>query len=132
MADRNLSTTLVHQLEKAPIQEYSWGWIRWLINSEIDSQAEMTFGVVYLNAHESNPLHVHSGCEEHLYVLDGSCEHRIGDEWITLKAGDVVRIPAGISHMARTLEEPMRAVIVYSSGTRDVAVVEEGASEGDY
>jgi quercetin dioxygenase-like cupin family protein len=85
----------------------------------------MTFGVVHVDAQQRNPLHLHSNCGEYLYVLSGSCEHRIGDTWVTLKAGDLVRIPAGVSHMARTLEESMQAVIVYNSGTRDFTVVKE-------
>jgi len=94
-------------------------------NHTFDPRAEMTFGVVQLNAGQPDPAHIHSNCEEYLYVLSGSCEHRVGDEWVSLKAGDLVRIPAGVPHMAKTLQEPLRAVIVYSSPDRDFTPVEE-------
>lgn len=123
-ADVKESTELVHPEDGAQLVEYPWGWIRWRMNSEIEPAAEMTFGVVQVDAHQVNPLHLHSNCAEYLYVLSGSCEHRIGEEWVPLKQGDLVRIPAGVEHMARTLEEPMRAVIAYSAGTRDFTVVE--------
>ena len=78
------------------------------------------------DANQDNPFHLHSNCEEYLYVVSGSCEHRIGDEWVPIKAGDLVRIPAGVSHRARTRDEPMRAVIAYSAGTRNFTAVDEG------
>ena len=87
----------------------------------------MTFGIVRLEAHAQNPLHAHHNCAEYLYVLSGSCRHRVGKQWVTLKTGDVVRIPAGVPHTAKTLDEPVQAVIVYDSGERDFVVVDEAA-----
>jgi quercetin dioxygenase-like cupin family protein len=123
--DALAASALIHSEEEGQLVEYPWGWIRWLMSSEIDPGAPMTFGVVQVEANQDNPFHLHSNCEEYLYVVSGSCEHRIGDEWVALKAGDLVRIPAGVSHRARTREEPMRAVIVYSAGARDFTAVEE-------
>ena len=46
-----------------------------------------------------------------------------------LKKGDVIRIPAGVPHKARTFEkEPMEAIIVYSSGDRQFEVDRRVAS----
>lgn len=118
--------TMLQNFDKVEVQEHPWGWIRWLMNSKLDRDSEMTFGVVEIRAGQSNPLHVHPNCEEILYVLWGSCEHRIADETLVLKAGDVLRIPAGVPHAAKTFEkEAMRAVIVYSSGDRQFVVVDE-------
>ncbi len=124
--DAKALATLVQSFDKVEKQQYPWGWIRWLMNSKLDPKAEMTFGIVQLNAGQRNPLHVHANCEEHLYVLSGSCEHRLGKTTCVLKKGDVIRIPAGVPHYARTFDkEPMTAIIVYSSGTRQFEVVEE-------
>jgi quercetin dioxygenase-like cupin family protein len=109
------------------VTKLSGGWIRWLINSKVDPEAEMTLGIVRLEAHSQNPVHVHHNCAEYLYVLSGSCRHRVGKQWVTLKAGDAVRIPAGITHTAKTLDEPLQAVIVYDSGERDFVVIEDEA-----
>ncbi len=124
--DAQVLAALVQNFDKVEKVEFSWGWIRWLMNAELDPKAQMTFGVVHLNAGQTNPLHVHGNCEEQLFVLSGSCHHRIGDKSVHLKAGDVIRIPAGVVHKATTSDkEPMRAVIVYSSGRRQFEVVEE-------
>jgi mannose-6-phosphate isomerase-like protein (cupin superfamily) len=110
--------------------EYPWGWIRWLMNSKIDKDAPMTFGIVEINAGTSNPLHVHPNCDEYLYVLSGSCKHVVGDQLVTLKPGDMTRIPKGVPHKATVVgDEPLKAVIVYSSGDRQFKVLEEGGKE---
>ena len=105
--------------------EYPWGWIRWLMNAEIDPAAEMTLGVVFIKANQSNPLHVHPNSAEFLHVLSGSCEHRIGDRWVSLKAGDTLRIPKGVKHSARTAAEPCKVIVVYDTGHRQMVTVEE-------
>jgi quercetin dioxygenase-like cupin family protein len=112
--------------EKAKLQEFPWGWIRWLMNDEVDPKAEMTLGIVHVQANQSNPLHVHPNSAEYLHMLSGSCEHRMGGQWMTLKAGDTLRIPRGVPHMARTKNEPFRALIVYDTGRRQMVPVTEG------
>jgi len=116
---------MVQHFDKVEKLEFSWGWIRWLMSSKHDPKAEMTFGIVRLNAGEMNPMHVHPNCEEQLYVLSGSCEHWLGNKSVMLKKGDVIRIPRGIPHKARTFKEPMEAIIVYSSGDRQLEAVDE-------
>ncbi len=123
--DASLAAARVRSLDGAKPVESSWGWIRWLMSAEIEPGSEMTFGVVRLEAGQRNPPHAHHECEEHLYVISGSCEHRVGDEWVALREGDLLRIPRGVPHAARTLAEPMTAVIVYSSGTRDFVAVDD-------
>jgi len=105
--------------------EFSWGWIRWLMSSEIDPDAEMTFGLVYIKPNQSNPLHLHPNSAEYLHVLSGSCEHRLNDQWVTLKAGDTLRIPSGAVHLARTRDEACRVMVVFNTGKRQMVVVEE-------
>jgi quercetin dioxygenase-like cupin family protein len=62
-------------------------------------------------------------------VIEGSCEHLVGDTWLTLKEGDTVRIPLGVRHRARTKEEACRAVIVYNTGQRQFVPLEEDAKD---
>jgi len=117
---------MLQSFDKVEVQEFSWGWIRWLMNAKLDPKAEMTLGIVQLNAGESNPLHQHPNCEEILYMLSGCCEHRIGDQTVVLKKGDTLRIPTGVPHAAKVIgKENMQAVIVYSSGERQFELVEE-------
>ena len=113
----------LQKFDRVEVQEFPWGWIRWLINSQVDPDAEMTFGIVYIKPQQTNPLHVHPNSAEYLHVLEGSCEHRVGDRWVTVKAGDTIRIPQGVKHQARTKDEPCRSVIVYNTGKREMVVV---------
>lgn len=113
----------VKSLESIPKLDFSWGWIRWMMNSKINLDAQQTFGIVQLNPGKKNPLHSHPNCEELLYVVSGSCKKTIGEKTHLLKAGDLVRIPMGVSHRAVTVgEEPMLAVIVYSSPNRQMLI----------
>ena len=51
----------------------------------------------------SFPKHTHPG-EEIIYVLEGSLEYQVeGKEPVTLKAGDVLFIPAGKIHAAKNV-----------------------------
>jgi len=128
-AEAKLIAPLVQSFDKAEEVKYPWGWIRWLMSSKVNPESEMTFGIVRVNPNVVNPAHVHPNCEEHLHVLSGSCEHRVGKKWFTLKKGDTIRIPTGVAHQARTLKEPLLAVIVYSSGERQFELAEEGEKE---
>ena len=113
--------------DRAEEVKYPWGWIRWLMSSKLDSGAAQTFGIVEIRAGQKNSLHMHPNCEELLYVLSGSCDHRVGDKKVVLKAGDLVRIPSRTPHQATVLgNEPLRAVISYSSGDRQVVDLDPG------
>jgi quercetin dioxygenase-like cupin family protein len=49
------------------------------------------------------PNHTHPG-EEIIYVIEGSLEYRVeGQPPVTLKAGDVLFVPAGAVHSARNV-----------------------------
>jgi len=119
---------MVQSFDKIEKIEEDWGWLCWMMNSKIDPGSEMTFGLAQVNPGHRNPMHIHPNCEEHLYMLSGSCEHVLGDQVCTLNAGDMIRIPRGVPHYAKTKgDEPMKAVIVYSSGDRQFVAVDENA-----
>ena len=121
-----LTTVSVYHLDQVKEEPYGFGSIRWLMSRTLDSQAEQTFGIVQIQAHQRNALHIHPNCEEILYVLSGSCEHRVGDSKVTLHAGDLLRVPRGVKHQAVVLgNEPLRAVISYSSPDRQVVNLPE-------
>jgi mannose-6-phosphate isomerase-like protein (cupin superfamily) len=112
---------IVQHFDKEEQVNYPWGWIRWMMNSPIDHESAQTFGIVQINPGHHNFLHSHPNCEEILYVLSGSCEHIVGNKKVTLHAGDLIRVPVGVPHQAFVIgNEPLRAVISYSSGDRKV------------
>ncbi len=105
--------------------KYPWGWIRWMMNSELDPAASQTFGIVQINAGQRNPLHKHPNCEELLYVLSGSFESVVGNKTVVMHAGDIIRIPANVPHQGiNNTNQPMRAVICYSSGARQMVALD--------
>ncbi|MHC4402644.1 MAG: cupin domain-containing protein [Planctomycetota bacterium] len=125
-ADRASAKHLLQSFNKVEKQEYPWGWIRWLMNDKLSPGSEMTFGLVEVGAGQNNPAHIHPNCEEHLYMLSGSCKHRIGDRTLLLVAGDLLRIPRGVPHAAEVVGKvPMKAVIVYSDGNRQFVLADE-------
>jgi len=99
---------------------FPWGHISWLYNASINPDAELTFGVVEIEPGQRNQTHAHPNCEELLYVVSGHCIHAVGREEHEMGPGDLVAIPRGVSHQALvTGDEPLRAVICYSSSRRD-------------
>jgi quercetin dioxygenase-like cupin family protein len=96
-----------------------------MMNSELDPAASQTFGIVQINAGQRNPLHKHPNCEELLYVLSGSFESVVGNKTVVMHAGDIIRIPANVPHQGiNNTNQPMRAVISYSSGARQMVALD--------
>ena len=48
------------------------------------------------------PKHTHPG-EEIIYVIEGTIEYEIGGKTPTVKAGDVLFVPAGVVHTAKNI-----------------------------
>lgn len=117
--------TIVREAEQPPL-EFPWGAIRWVCNRELDPETAMTFGLVEILPGRKNALHYHPNCEELLYVLSGECDHSLDGRVYHLTPGSLIRIPQGARHDAVNRgSEPVRCVIVYSSGDRQTVVVEE-------
>lgn len=119
------SITLTNVNEGEALQ-FPWGAIKWLCNDQIDPKAEMTFGIVYLHAGESNPIHYHPNCEELIYVLSGQCDHQLGHEVLALKEGMMLRIPQDVKHNAvNTGWGPVTMVLCYSAADRQTIFCED-------
>jgi len=104
--------------DKIAAVKFPWGWIRWVMNADIDPQAEITVGLVLVEAHQTNQLHIHPNSQEVLHVLSGACAHRVGARWQNLAAGDTLLIPKNVPHQARTAESPCLCLISYNTGKR--------------
>ena len=105
--------------------EEDWGSLCWLASQGIGNAEGLTVGRVVIKAGCSNPRHSHSACEEVLYLLRGRLEHTMGDEKVTLEAGDTLVVDAGVFHNARsTGDEDADMIVAYSSGDRQI--VHEG------
>jgi len=126
MFDTPISAFVASGAREPDISE-SWGFLTWLVGERQMPGAEQTFGLVTILPGQRNPLHSHPNCEELLFVIEGECEHRLGDETIALKAGSVIRIPRGVPHWARcTSAQPLKAVISFSAPDRKTTSHEAG------
>lgn len=122
------SESLVARWDTSTAVATSWGGVSWLINGEKTDGAEQTFGVVTIEPGHSNPLHLHPNCEEILYVVSGTCEHRLGEATIQLSPGMAICVPRGTPHCARTTS-PERLVVVVSFSSPDRQTVNLGGEE---
>ncbi len=102
-----------------------WGWLGFFSDENSTGVAGVTVGMARIEPGAENPLHVHDNCSEIILLLAGSVRHVVADEVINLEAGDLLIVPPGIPHQARSIG-PARAemVIVYNSGRREFEVVE--------
>jgi quercetin dioxygenase-like cupin family protein len=117
--------TRIQRSEQAEVEKFPFGWIRWLMNGRIDPQAEMTMGLVHFEPNQTNVLHIHPNSAEYLHMLSGTAEHLVDGRWVTLKAGDTLRIPKGVPHQSRTKDQGYEALIVYDTPTRVMVPVKE-------
>ena len=117
----------ITDVESQETDQFPWGAIKWLCNDQIDPEAEMTFGTVYINAGQSNPLHYHPNCEELIYIISGECDHTLDGKVYPMKPGMMMRIPQDAKHKAaNTGWAPVMMVICYSSADRQTGMGEEG------
>ncbi|WP_100010007.1 cupin domain-containing protein [Lentibacillus sediminis] len=111
--------TITDVKKEKHLLDMNWGRIQWLCGQDIDPESEMTFGMVYIHAGESNSRHIHPNCEELIFVLSGECDHTLGNETHHLEPGMMLRIPRNIPHHAIvTSWEPCRMIIAYSAPDR--------------
>ena len=116
---------MIHSLYEAAKAEeqgdrQEWGQLQWLANNAIGNTTGLTLGRVTIKAGQSNPRHRHNSCEEVLYLLAGELEHTVGDQTVSVRAGDTLAIPAGMFHNAsNTGEQDADMIVAYSSAHRD-------------
>ena len=106
---------------------FEWGTIEWLINGDLVPGAEITVGRVTINAGARNPLHYHPNTEEVLHLLAGQLDHRIGDETVSITAGDTIHVPKGVVHQGiNTGSVDAHMIVAYPTGHREMVVCEDG------
>jgi len=108
--------------------EEEWGSLTWLASRGIGNAEGVVFGRVVVKPGCSNPRHSHANCEEVLYLLQGQLEHSIGDDTISMEAGDTLVVEPGLVHNAtNTGDEDADMIVAYSAGEREFQL--EGSGE---
>ena len=75
-----------------------------LISRKRVDGARQTLAQVYLKRGALVPLHAHEG-EQMIYVLDGMLKLRVAGEDVTVRDGEVVRIPPEAPHQIEALAD---------------------------
>jgi quercetin dioxygenase-like cupin family protein len=88
------------------------------VNIATCSADKMMLSVVDLDSGSAVGAHSHPH-EQVGVVLSGRLHFFIGDEDRVLTAGDVYRIPGGVTHRVVTLEGPARALDVFAPPRED-------------
>ncbi len=74
------------------------------------------------------PRHVHHGCDEFFYVLDGEFDILIGDRRVRALPGSFVLVPRGTVHAPKVVGSgPGRVLIVFVPGGQEAAFDEFAA-----
>lgn len=109
----------------AHVEAFEWGTLRWLCSQALSPGAEQTLGTCEIRPGARNPVHYHPNCEELLYMLSGTGRHSFDGEEIELRAGSLIRIPAGVRHnLVNTGNEPITCLISFSTGDRQTVFLE--------
>jgi oxalate decarboxylase/phosphoglucose isomerase-like protein (cupin superfamily) len=109
-----------------PTHSFDWGAIKWLVTPTTTPGARLTFGEVLVMPGKGHSRHNHPDAEEILYILSGEGEQMVDDgEPFTVRAGDVMYIPAGVFHATlNTGWEPMRLIALYNPGGSELGLME--------
>ena len=110
--------------DKVLVEDQSWGRLEWMVSGALGNSRTMTVGRCYIRPGEQNPRHYHPNCDEVLHVLQGTIEHSIDDEVLTMGPGDTISIPSGALHNARNAG-PDEAIFVISFSAPDRQTVGE-------
>jgi mannose-6-phosphate isomerase-like protein (cupin superfamily) len=67
--------------------------------------------LIYVN--DSVPTHYHAAHSEHVYVLEGAGQMRLGDSLFTVEAGACIFIPKQTAHrVKRTSAQPLKVISI--------------------
>jgi len=95
-----------------------------------DDRADVAVIVEEIGVGDSIPLHVHHIPEVLLYG-SGEAEVRVGAETYSVRAGDVVIVPAGVPHGTRNIgDEPVRLHAIFPASRIDMQYLERNPAPG--
>lgn len=104
--------------------DHPWGWLGIFSDAATTGVDGVTVGMARIEPGAENPLHRHVGCAEIVLVLAGAIDHTVGEETVELDPGDMLVVPPGVPHQARSIgPTTAELVVVYNSGEHDFEVV---------
>ena len=107
----------VVSVNEVPVGKIPGRETRDLINGKIVGARGISLRITdVLPGEVCNPGHIHTECEEVIFILSGKGEVKIGQEVFPMKPGDAIYLPTGVEHLIRnTGKEMMRMACSFSS-----------------
>lgn len=107
----------VVSVNEVPVGKIPGRETRDLINGKIVGARGISLRITdVLPGEVCNPGHIHTECEEVIFILSGKGEIKIGQEVFPMKPGDAIFLPTGVGHLIRnTGKEVMRMACSFSS-----------------
>ena len=114
----NFKTSVVMSKYFVPVADQSSRNLFAGVDIRTAAGEQMMISVVELQPHAIVPLHDHP-YEQMGILISGQLVFEIGDEKLTLQAGDCWRIPGGVPHTCQAGDEPVRAIDIFSPVRED-------------
>lgn len=104
-------------LNEVPVGKIPGRETRDLINAKTIGSRNISLRITdVLPGETCSPAHIHTACEEVIFILSGKGEIKIGSELFPMRAGDAIYLPTGVAHIMRnTGKEVMRMACSFSS-----------------
>ncbi len=104
-------------LDDVPLREVIGREVWDVVGGEKLKGEDMSMMVVdVLPGSVSKPGHLHTDCEEIIFVASGEGDILINEEVVPLRPGDTVLIPKDVAHLTRNLtKERLRLICFFST-----------------
>lgn len=100
------------------IQNFDWGYVKWLHEPEDLEKGKLAVGHVTFFPNKEQEHHLHTGDEQILYTISGKGEHWIDGRFYPLLPGTVYHIPPYAEHSVRNSgKDPLEMIIVYNTNS---------------
>ncbi|MEW2491868.1 cupin domain-containing protein [Streptomyces sp. NPDC048411] len=85
-----------------------------ILTSAEETEGRHDISDVTLPAHAGTPLHMHTGYEERIWVVEGTLTVWSGPNTYTLRSGDFYRVPMNTPHTIKAGEDGARTLAITS------------------
>ena len=98
--------------------QFEWGEMTKMVHSETGDSDELAVSHMVVRPGKSSPIHSHPNCEEAIYLIRGTLEHRVDDRIYPQGPGSTVVVPRGAPHVTTNVGHDDAEVIVTYSTAR--------------
>jgi quercetin dioxygenase-like cupin family protein len=98
--------------------QFEWGEMTKMVDAQTGDSEELAVSHMVVRPGKSSPVHYHPNCEEAIYLIRGTLEHKIDDKVYPQAAGSTVVVPRGAPHITTNVgNEDAEVVVAYSEAS---------------